>query len=86
MTAACAAASLVGRTSFACIDRESSTTRMIVASSRGTSVSTFGRASAPVAAASASRKRRSGTYRRQAKWRPVAAAAASTSMFVKRTA
>src|SRR5919204_1750314 len=82
-TAFCAAASLVGRTSFACIDPDTSRTRMIDARCFGTSAVACGRATAKQRTASASRARAVGTQRRRD--RP-ATTPASTSTFGYRTA
>ena len=60
-TACCAAASLLGRTSLACIEPDTSRTRMIVARSFGTSDVAWGRAKATHRVASARRARPVGT-------------------------
>ena len=64
-TAAVAAPMRDGLTSFASIDRDTSTTRITVARSFGTSVVRCGRATPTHRAATASRNRTGGTYCRQ---------------------
>ena len=79
-----AAANLVGLTSTACIDPETSSTRITVALSLVTSDVTCGRDTAMQSAAIAARKRLVARYRRHGL--PDAATSARRSTFVYRTA
>ena len=65
LAAACAAASLLGATSVACIDSETSITRTTVARLRGTRASACGPANATVSRASATSSAAAGMCRYQ---------------------